>query len=151
MQYETINLPEKTVVGLKARTSNASPDMGQVIGSLWQNFFQTGIFENIQNKADAKSLGVYSGYASDDTGAYDITVACAVTQAEEVPCGAVVMQIPAGRYAKFVIKGHMQKAVADFWKQLWNMDLPRSYVCDFEEYQNNSIENAEIHIYIGLK
>ncbi len=35
--------------------------------------------------------------------------------------------------------------------QLWNMDLPRSYVCDFEEYQDGEMENAEIHIYIGLK
>ena len=31
------------------------------------------------------------------------------------------------------------------------MDLPRAFVCDFEEYQDDSMENAEIHIYVGLK
>lgn len=31
------------------------------------------------------------------------------------------------------------------------MDLPRSYVCDFEEYHDDNMEEAEIHIYIGLR
>ena len=31
------------------------------------------------------------------------------------------------------------------------MDLPRSFQCDFEEYQDDSMDNGEIHIYVGLK
>lgn len=45
----------------------------------------------------------------------------------------------------------MLAAVQAFWKKLWSMKLERSFVCDFEEYQNVDLENAEIHIYIGLK
>jgi len=45
----------------------------------------------------------------------------------------------------------MITAVSDFWKQLWKMPLQRSFVCDFEEYQNADPEHAEIHIYISLK
>jgi hypothetical protein len=31
------------------------------------------------------------------------------------------------------------------------MDLPRSFRCDYEEYQDDSMDgNAEIHIYVGL-
>ena len=30
------------------------------------------------------------------------------------------------------------------------MDLDRNYKCDFEEYQNADVENAEIHIYISI-
>ena len=45
----------------------------------------------------------------------------------------------------------MVTAVNDFWQQLWGMNLNRSFVCDFEEYQNADPENAEIHIYIGIK
>ena len=63
----------------------------------------------------------------------------------------MIHTIPAGRYAKFIVKGDMHQAVAGFWQQLWEMDLPRSFVCDFEEYQNSSMDEAEIHIYIGLK
>ncbi|NME84147.1 effector binding domain-containing protein [Clostridium sp. SM-530-WT-3G] len=59
--------------------------------------------------------------------------------------------IPEGKYAKFIIIGHQVKAVQEFWRKLWKMDLNRSYKCDFEEYQNESMENAEIHIYISIK
>ena len=38
MEYEIVNLEEKIAVGLSARTSNASPDMGAVIGGLWNQF-----------------------------------------------------------------------------------------------------------------
>lgn len=76
--------------------------------------------------------------------------ACEIT-ASEVPQGAVTRTIPAGKYAKFIVTGNVQKAVAEFWVQLWQMELPRAFVCDFEEYQNEEMENAEIHIYIGLK
>ena len=45
----------------------------------------------------------------------------------------------------------MLTAVREFWRELWNMDLNRAFVCDFEEYQNADPENAEIHMYISLK
>lgn len=32
MEYEIVTLDEKTAVGITARTNNASPDMGAVIG-----------------------------------------------------------------------------------------------------------------------
>ena len=60
-------------------------------------------------------------------------------------------QIPAGRYARFVVKGHMQRAVAAFWQELWSMDLDRAFGTDFEEYRNQDVENAEVHIYVGLR
>ena len=44
----------------------------------------------------------------------------------------------------------MVQAVAAAWQEIWQMDLPRAFQCDFEEYQNGSGENAEIHIYVGL-
>ncbi|MDD6771388.1 GyrI-like domain-containing protein, partial [Inconstantimicrobium porci] len=56
-----------------------------------------------------------------------------------------------GKYAKFVVRGHMQKAVQQFWQELWKMKLDRKYTADFEEYQDDCIDNAEIHIYIALK
>ena len=40
MEYEIVNLKQKTLVGLSARTSNDSLDMGNVIGGLWETFIQ---------------------------------------------------------------------------------------------------------------
>lgn len=151
MKYEIVELEEKMTVGLCAKTSNMSPDMGRVIGGLWETFYQKGVYASILNKKNEKALGIYTDYAGDEKAEYSVVVACEVEAGSAIPEGTVKQSIPAGKYAKFIVKGHMQQAVADFWNQLWNMELPRSFVCDFEEYQNDDMENAEIHIYIGLK
>lgn len=57
MEYEIVTLEKKTAVGISARTNNASPDMGAVIGGLWNRFYNEGIYAAIPKKADAKALG----------------------------------------------------------------------------------------------
>lgn len=62
-----------------------------------------------------------------------------------------VVQLEAKKYAKFIVRGYVQKAVEEFWTKLWAMDLDRKYCCDFEEYQGGEdMEDAEIHIYISI-
>lgn len=151
MNYEIVELKDMKVIGVGARTNNAAPDMGIVIGGLWERFYGAGIYAGIQNKVNEKALGIYSEYENNETGDYTITVACAVNENSIAPEGTVSFSIPAGKYAKFVVKGNMNTAVFEFWQKLWNMDLQRTYVCDFEEYQNSDMEQAEIHMYIGVK
>jgi len=151
MNYEIVNLKKKIVVGLTARTRNSDPNMGNVIGSMWNGFYENGIYATIGNKVNEKALGIYSDYASDVNGEYSATVACEVSTADFIPKNAVVKVIPEGKYAKFVVRGHMQEAVAKFWQELWGMELDRAYTCDFEEYQDSSIEDATIHVYIAMK
>lgn len=151
MNYEKVNLKEKKVVGLIARTNNASPDMGSVIGGLWEGFYGKGIYAAIKDKSNEKALGIYTDFAGREMDDYTVITACEVESVNEIPEGAAARIIPAGAYAKFIVRGDMHKAVAEFWQELWKMDLPRSFVCDFEEYQNSDMEDAEIHIYIGLK
>lgn len=150
MNYEVVNLEKKTVVGIQARTSNQASDMGAVIGGLWQRFFGEGLFFAIPEKKNAKSIGLYDNYAN-EMAEYDVTVCCEVESAEKVPDGLTVKEIPAGKYAKFIVQGNMVTAVHDFWMELHKMDLPRACTADFEEYQNADEDNAVIHIYISLK
>lgn len=151
MEYEIISLEEKIVAGFSARTNNASPDMTNVIGGLWQRLYSQDGYSNIQNKANRKAIGMYTEYSSDEKGDYTAAVGCEVTEVFESSNGIEFRKIPAGRYAKFIVRGNMVKAVNDFWLGLWNMELDRAFSCDFEEYQNADPDNAEIHIYIGLK
>lgn len=144
MNYEKVNLKEKKVAGLMARTNNGSPDMERVIGGLWERFYRNRICSH-------KVIGIYTDYAGNEKDDYSVIAACEVESDDEIPEGIVVRTIPAGAYARFIVRGHMKLAVAEFWQELWKMDLPRSFVCDFEEYQNSELEDAEIHIYIGLK
>ena len=150
MNYEIVNLEEKIAVGISAKTNNQSPDAGAVIGGLWQRFFGEGIYASIPGKVNEKALGIYTNYADDEKADYTALVACE-TDKEPTESALTVCKIPAGRYAKFVIHGDMVQAVSVAWQAIWCMDLPRSFQCDFEEYQDDKMDNAEIHIYVGLR
>ena len=150
MEYEIITLEEKIAVGLSARTNNQSPDMGQVIGGLWNRFYNDGIYAAIPEKTNTKALGIYTEYDGDEKSDYTVIVACEA-KAKPLEGDYAICRIPAGRYAKFIIHGDMVQAVAAAWQEIWSMDLPRTFQCDFEEYQDDSMDNAEIHIYVGLK
>ena len=150
MDYEIVNLEEKIAVGVSARTNNSSPDVGAVIGGLWNQLFNEGIYASIPQKTNEKALGIYTDYSADATGDYTAMAACEVSAQPENTSYAVC-KIPAGRYAKFIIRGDMVQAVAAAWKEIWELNLPRTFQCYFEEYQDDSMDNAEIHIYVGLK
>lgn len=150
MNYEIVTLEEKTAVGISVRTSNGDPDVGAKIGGLWSRLFQEGIYDSISGKANEKALGLYLDYAGDEKMEYTAAAACE-TEKEVQETEYEVFRIPAGRYARFIVHGDMVKAVAAAWQEIWQMDLLRSFVCDFEEYQDDRMEDAEIHIYVGLK
>lgn len=155
MDYKIVNLDKKKVAGLKIRTSNGSPDAGEKIGGLWQRFFSEGVYEEIPGKTKEATIGLYTNYAGDEKGEYDMYVCCEVDPDEKLSEQLDVTEIEAGKYAKFVVKGHMVTAVQDFWQKLWDMKLERKFSCDFEEYQpmteeNMDMEHCEIHMYISL-
>ena len=146
MNYEVVNLEEKIVVGVSAITSNDDSKMGQVIGGLWGKLYEDGVNELIKNKVNEYAIGLYSDYEDDK---YCVTVGNELSRLENEEL--TVKKIPSGKYAKFSIEGHMQKAVAEAWNKIWQMDLDRSYKADFEEYLNADYDNAKIDIYISLK
>ncbi len=150
MHYEIVELNEKKIAGFSARTNNTSPEMSAVIGGLWQKLYSESGCALLTNRLNSKAIGLYTEYAGNHLNDYTVITGCEISS-DVIPENMELYKIPAGRYAKFVVRGNMITAVADFWKKLWNMDLDRSYICDFEEYQNADTENAEIHIYISLK
>ena len=49
MNYEIVNLEEKIVVGLSAKLLNNDPEMPQIIGGLWGNLYQGGVYSTRNN------------------------------------------------------------------------------------------------------
>ncbi|TGE38442.1 AraC family transcriptional regulator [Desulfosporosinus fructosivorans] len=152
MDYEVVSLKEKTVVGLMVNTTNEDNKAMMDIGMLWGQFLQEGVYDAIFDKINAKGIGLYTDYQGDFTKPYKFVACCEVSDAKRIASKMVVKKILQGNYAKFIIKGHMQRAVSEFWSNLWGLTLDRKYSTDFEEYQNDSddMEKQEIHIYIGL-
>jgi predicted transcriptional regulator YdeE len=151
MEYELIELEEKMAAGILARTNNYSPDMGHIIGGLWERFIAMGIYSSVAHKVNKKTLGIYTDYEGTETDDYSVMAACEVKNPAGQPDEITVKIIPAGTYAKFIAEGEGKDAVAKVWQQLWNMNLPRSFICDFEEYETIEEGRVQVHIYIGLK
>lgn len=96
MHYETVNLPEMKIAGLSARTSNLDPEMGRIIGSLWNSFFAQGGPQAVPNRMGEHVYGLYSDYENDYRARYDITVGCRVQDADGLPQQIAVKTVPAG-------------------------------------------------------
>lgn len=146
MNYEIVTLKEKIVVGVSATTSNNDPKMGEIIGGLWEKLYQGGVNAAIKNKVNEYAIGLYSDYKNDN---YCVMAGNEVSKVNNEEF--TVKIIPAGKYAKFSVHGHMERAVAEAWGEIWQVDLNRSFTGDFEEYLNSDFDNADIDIYIALK
>ena len=83
MHYEIVELKEAQVAGFTARTNNASPDMGTVIGGLWQRFFSEGGYAAIPNKVTGKTMGIYTDYENDEHSSA-MTLICALCRRENM-------------------------------------------------------------------
>lgn len=153
MKYEIVKLEEKVVAGIQIRTTNENGKAFQEIGDTWYNFFKNGSYEKIQNKVNHKTIGLYTEYEKDYTKPYTFLAGVETYKRIEGHQDLVVKVIPKGKYAKFVIIGDVQNSIGQAWKEIWDMDLKRTYTCDFEEYQNNSndIQKQEVHIYIAIE
>ncbi len=146
MNYEIVNLDQKIVVGVSAVTSNNDPKVMETIAGLWDKLYKEGVNPKIKNKVNTYAIGLYSDYQGEN---FCVTAGNEVSKSENEDLKVKI--IPAGRYAKFSVHGHMQTAVCEAWDKIWKMELDRSFVADFEEYLNADFENADIDIYISLK
>lgn len=134
MEYEIVELEEKIVEGISIKTTNQNGQSMKDIGMLWKQFFAEGVYNKIENKINDKTIGMYTDYEKDYTKPYSFMAGAQVKQKSNNIENRVNKIIPKGKYAKFVIRGDVQKSVGEAWEKIWNMNLKRKYTCDFEEY-----------------
>ncbi len=153
MKYEIVELEEKIIEGICIKTTNQNGKSVQDIANLWQKFFTEGAYNNIEDKLNNKTIGLYTDYEGDYTASYSFIVCSEVKKKSKNLDNRVTKIIPKGKYAKFILTGDVQKSVGEAWGKIWSMNLKRKYTCDFEEYQNNTedMQNQEIHIYIAIE
>ncbi|UHP09815.1 effector binding domain-containing protein [Listeria marthii] len=121
----------KEIFGKKIRANNEnfSP-----IAELWG--------EVMVDKPAGDIFAVYSNYASDYKGDYDLLVG---TEDWDEAKSAV---IEAGEYLIFSVDNANHKGVEEAWQEIWARDseLKRAYRTDFEWYHTN----GKIEVYISI-
>jgi predicted transcriptional regulator YdeE len=153
------DLPGFLVIGIEARTTNAKEATAEgVIPRQWQRFFQEGILEKIPNKIGRNIYAVYSDYASDHNGEYDLVIGAMVNEGSVPPPGMVAKSVPGGRFAVLTSeKGPLPRVVPQDWQAILKLEdekkLQRTYQADFEIYDQRTQDpqNAQVDLYIGIK
>jgi predicted transcriptional regulator YdeE len=161
MSPRIVDQPEFTIVGIKVRTNNAKETAGEgVIAKHWERFFKDGILDKIPHKTDANIYAVYTNYASDRNGDYDLVLGAKVKDASAVPAGMTAVTVSGGKYAVLSsAKGPVGKVVSELWQEIWRLEDQsqlggtRAYQTDFEVYDERSRDpqNSQVDISIGLK
>lgn len=155
-----IQLPGFSVIGISARTTNASEMSGKgVIGQAWGRFIEEDLLSKIPNKVDSNVLAVYTDYQSDANGAYTFVLGAKVSSVDDVPPGMVVKKVSAARYAVFTSeKGPVAKVVPKTWNRIWTLPKSapggsRAYQADFELYDQRAADpqNSQVDVYVGIK
>lgn len=149
MEKEAFNL-----IGISIRTTNEKGQSAQDIRELWSRFFAESILEKIPHKINSEIYSVYTDYEGDHMKPYQITLGCKVNSLENIPQGMVGKKIASGNYKKFEAKGNLnQGAIFDAWSQIWEENLDRTYVADYEIYgeKAQNPEDAEVDIFIAVK
>lgn len=155
-------LSEIKLVGITTRTATRyemNPDTAK-IGSTNQKFFASGLQAQIPHRKNpGRIFAVYTNYESDEHGEYTYFLGEEVSVFENTPQDLITLTIPAQTYVKFTSDpGQMPRVVIEMWQNIWQMGEstlggPRSYVADFEIYDERSedSQNTVLDIYIGIK
>jgi predicted transcriptional regulator YdeE len=142
------------VIGISVRTTNENGQSSQDIPALWNRFMAEGIANKILDKTDNSVYCIYTDYELDHTKPYTTILGCAVENLDAIPDGMVGLIINSGDFSKHTAKGNlMEGLVFNEWVKIWNLDIPRAFVTDFEIYgeKAQNPENAEVDIFIGIE
>lgn len=134
MQPLVVQLPGFYVAGQTVRTTNQDETRPETakIPALWSDFFATSPATPV--------YGVYSNYASDAGGPFDVTAGSAAESG---------LHIQPGHYLVFQARGAMPAAVIAGWQAIWayfeqHPEIERRFLTDFEAYTGP--EAVDIHI-----
>lgn len=144
MDYSIETFDGAMITGIKQRMDNSRAM--EMIPGLWAAFFNDNIQGRIDHQVSQPCLyGVYTAYESDMNGAYDFVIGVQTTQEASNP-GLFSIFLHKGSYAVFKAPGKDQVAAA--WQAIWQTDLNRTYLSDFECYDQAT---GEVKIYIGVE
>lgn len=142
------------VIGISVRTTNEGGQAAKDIPQLWERFMSEDIESKIPAKISRDVYGIYTEYEGDYTQPYTTVLGCKVESLDNIPEGFIGLTIETANYEKYTAKGKMSDDIMyNKWTEIWQSDLDRTYIADFEIYGERSVDmdNAEVDIFISVK
>lgn len=130
MDYEIVRHDKFVLCGITARVSkNALIE----IGDLWNRFYAEPFLERLEIE-DGAVYSAYFDYESDHAGPYSVLLGFRVSETQAALEGLTLLTIQPGSYALLRRSGPMPASVVEAWQEVWNSDLERTYLTDFDRY-----------------
>ena len=151
---ETTQVEQLNIIGIAVRTTNENGQSAIDIPQLWDRFFLENILAAIPNKINDKLYCIYTDYEKDHTKPYTTILGCSVANLDAVPTGLVGKLIESGNYIQFTATGKISEGIVfNEWMKIWNTDISRAYVADFEVYDERAQnpDDAIVDIFISVK
>ena len=93
------------------------------------------ILEAIPNNIDNTVYSIYTNYERDHTKTYTTILGCKVGNLNDIPSGMISKLFESGNYVKLSAKGDLMKSlIVNKWREIWEMDLDRTFTADFEVF-----------------
>lgn len=140
------------LAGISTRTVNKNNQAQIEIEKLCARFFHENISSKIVSKQDDKIYIAYTDYEGDFTKPYDVTIGHTVSSVDQIPTYLSMKVIPALNYEVFNVSGEYPKSLLKIWKDIWKSELNRTYIADFEIYEEDfDPDNARFAVYVSVK
>lgn len=142
------------VIGISVRTTNEGGQAAKDIPQLWDKFMTEDIASRIPNKASHDIYSIYTEYEGDFTQPYTTVIGCKVSSLENIPDGLMGLTIETANYERYTAKGKMSDDIVyKKWTEIWQSDIKRAYLADFEIYGEKSMDmdNAEVEIFLSVE
>jgi predicted transcriptional regulator YdeE len=154
---QLVIIPEKKIVGIETRTSNAEEIAAGAngnIAALWQHFFKQDFKNTMANKMSDHVYAIYTKYESDFTGQYSLIIGHEVIDFGNAPDGTLPVLVSPGHFLKFTTIDNSPEAVLALWQHIWQFfantkDFKRTYTADFEVY--DFARGKQLDIYIAVE
>jgi predicted transcriptional regulator YdeE len=152
ISMKTMEIKGLTVQGVMVRTRNADEVQTETvrIGKLWNDFASQVV---PRMSPDAQVYGVYYGYESDASGAFNVLAGCDKDLALDANGQAwACVNLSPGSYLVFKSRGAMPQALVTTWFEIWSYfadpQCPhqRAYTTDFEYH----CETGAVDVHIAL-
>lgn len=153
MEHEEVTLDSFTIVGISVRTTNQNHQSQGDIAKLWEVFFRNNVMQMIPNKVSDDIYCIYTDYESDYTAAYTTVLGCKVSSLLNIPADLIVKEISASKYNKYISEGELPYAVGKTWAHIWQSNINRRYLADFDVYGEEAKDpkNARIMTFLSIK
>lgn len=150
---EDVHIKGFFLEGISVRTTNQNGQSAKDIGELWGRFMQGNVLLQIVDRLTDEIYCVYTDYETDHTGFYIAVLGCKVSSLDNIPEGLISLTVPHADYVKYIAKGPLPNCVAEAWQLIWNSNLQRTYIADFDVWgaKAQNPQDAEVEIYVGVR